>query len=64
MTDDGDHDPALLRPAQEFRRQPGLADSRVPGHEHAGGRARDRLLEQVLEPGEFAGPADEGRVGS
>jgi hypothetical protein len=62
VTDDGDH-VALLRPAHELRRKPGLAHARVPGHEHACGRARDRRLEQILEAGEFAGPADERRVG-
>jgi hypothetical protein len=62
VTHDDDHVP-LLRPAQELGRQPGLADARVPGHEHAGGRARDRGLEEMLEASELAGPADERRVG-
>ena len=63
VADDGDH-AALARAQDQLSGEPGLADAGVAGHEHAGGRARERLLEQLLEPGELTGPADERRAGA
>ena len=63
VPDDGD-EPTLARVSDQLSGEPGLADAGVAGHEHAGGRARERLLEQLLEPGELTGPADERRAGA